>query len=304
MSDIVELDASTYQEPLRRLAEVIAQKLQREAFKNTNVPAYLRIDLFMLMRQAMWTLDLFYFVNADERRKNDPYWHQPYTMVTAPLVRSIIDCLYNITLILKDPLYYGPLFRKSGLKKRIEALNADEARYGGRPEWDAYLKEQRTGLHDSIRSSQLTEAEVLKSAQWMTLGKYLSQRELGGTQTKHQQFLNTFTYGHWRQYSAMLHAGFEGLIDTAGYFARDAMPHETRDKIDERFPQEMSVHMGRAALILLCIVTEAQAYFAFGDADINARIHTVWKALMPLFEAKELYTERYSQLMKDKGINP
>lgn len=304
MSDVVYLNASTYQDPLRRLAEVIAQKLHREAFKNTNVPGYVRLDLFVVMRQAMWTCDLFYFVNADERRKDDPYWHQPYTIVTAPLVRSVIDCLYNITLILQDPRYYGPMFRKSGFKKRLDALNADEARYGGRPEWDGQLKGQRAGLDDSIRSSGLTMVDVLNSTQWMTLGKYLSQKGPGGTQTDHQRFLSTFTYGNWRQYSAMLHAGFEGLIDTAGYFARDAMKHDIREKIDVFFEGELSLHMFRAAIILLCIITEAQGYFAFQDANINARIHAVWEALMPVFEAKELYEEHYSQIMKDKGITP
>jgi hypothetical protein len=62
--------------------------------------------------------------------------------------------------------------------------------------------------------------------------------------------------------------------------------------------------MARAAIIMLCIVTELQAYFRFTDANINARIHRVWNALMPFFEAKELYDERYAQLMIDKGIRP
>jgi hypothetical protein len=301
---VVEIDASTYQETLRKLSEVIAQKLHREAFCNQNVPGYVRLDLFVLMRQAMWTCDLLYFVNADERRKDDPYWQPQYTIVTAPLVRSIIDCLYNITLILEDPRYYGPLFRKSGFKKRLDALSADEARYGGRSDWDAYIKEQRVGLDHSIRSSGLNMADVMNSSSWMTLGTYLSQKGKGAIQTDHQKFLSAFTYGNWRQYSAMLHAGFEGLIDTASYFIRDAMKHDFRDKQDAFFPRELTVHMARAAIILLSIITEAQAYFAFDGADINSRIHVIWNALMPIFEAEELYTERYVQLMSDKGIKP
>src|SRR5208283_5708750 len=60
----------------------------------------------------------------------------------------------------------------------------------------------------------------------------------------------------------------------------------------------------KAAAILLCIVTELQAHFHFDGANIDERIHKIWNALMPAFAVKQLYSERYEQLMKDKGINP
>jgi hypothetical protein len=68
----------------------------------------------------------------------------------------------------------------------------------------------------------------------------------------------------------------------------------------------VDLHIARAAGVLLCIVTELQGHFRFDDngARINERIHAVWNALMPVFEIKELYDERYSQLMKDKRIAP
>jgi hypothetical protein len=42
--------------------------------------------------------------------------------------------------------------------------------------------------------------------------------------------------------------------------------------------------------------------FLDSEADINNRIVKMWNALMGLFEAKELYDERYEQLMRDKRI--
>jgi hypothetical protein len=54
--------------------------------------------------------------------------------------------------------------------------------------------------------------------------------------------------------------------------------------------------------MLLCIVTEVQAYFRFDGARINERIHEVWQALKPAFEVKELYDQRYGQLMKSTRI--
>jgi hypothetical protein len=88
------------------------------------------------------------------------------------------------------------------------------------------------------------------------------------------------------------------------YFVLDALPHEKRPKLRSNYPAIISKHLGRAALLLLAIITELQAYLRFEGADINARIQNMWAALMDLFEAKELYDERYCQLMKDRGIVP
>ena len=103
----------------------------------------------------------------------------------------------------------------------------------------------------------------------------------------------------------MAHGAFEGLLHVAPYYIMDAIPHEERPKLDAIFPKILSMHIARAAVILLSIVTELQAYFHFDDdgARINPRIHEMWKALMPVFEVKELYEEHYHQLMADKRIN-
>jgi len=76
--------------------------------------------------------------------------------------------------------------------------------------------------------------------------------------------------------------------------------------LDVLYPRVMSMHIMRAAAVLLCIVTELQAHFLFDDdgAQIHPRIHAIWNALLPVFEVKELYSERYEQLMKDRRINP
>lgn len=299
----VGIDASTFQQPLRELAETVAQKVHREANTKWNAPGYVSIDLFVMMRQAMHTCDLLYFINADDRRQNDSSWRPSYTFVTAPLVRSMIDILYNITLILQDPRFYGPAFRKSGFKKELEALAEDQARYGGQADWDAYIAEKRQKVNLAIRECGLDMAGVLAQGAWKTLGQYLGSLQPGGVLSAHQLFLKTFTYGMWRQYSAMAHGGFEGLLESGAFFTQDAQKHELRPLLEERFPLMMSFHMFRACLVLLATLTELQAYFRFDGANINARIHKVWDALMPVFEVKELYTERYAALMQARGIS-
>ena len=298
------IDAGAFQKPLIELAETIAQKVHREGPRLIRAPEFVSLDMFVLIRQAMHTCNLLFYTNADERREKDCYWTPAYTFVTAPLVRSIIDCLYNITFILEDPKTNGPAFRKSGFKKELADLNEDLLRYGGQANWDPYIKQQQERLDRSIRSCGLTLAEVSEQQPWKTMGKYLAEKGPGGSLSSHQAFLRTFTYGMWREYSAMAHGGFEGLLNSAVFYTRDAQNHDTRAKMDYAYPRLMSLHMSRAAAVLLCIVTEVQAHFRFDGASIGPRIHRIWNVLMPAFEVKELYDERYQKLMEDRGIKP
>jgi hypothetical protein len=82
----------------------------------------------------------------------------------------------------------------------------------------------------------------------------------------------------------------------------DSLPHADGPKFDALFLNFLTRHIGRAATILLCISTELQAYFKFEGHGINERIGQIWAALMPLFEAKELYDEHYAAFMREKGI--
>jgi len=117
-------------------------------------------DLHVLVRQTMHTYDLLFYLNADERRENDCYWRNAYTIVTLPLIRNMIDCLYNITAILQNPRLNGPWFRKSAYRKMLEAFDEDQARYGGRPEWDRWIKQARDGLDLGMRADGLSAAEA------------------------------------------------------------------------------------------------------------------------------------------------
>src|ERR1700675_1010386 len=110
----VYIDASTFQKPLRTIAEVLAQKAKREA----PVPPIVREDLHLLSRQAIWTYNLMFYLHADERLASDADWKPVYTVVTMPLVRNMIDCLFNITLILQDPSANGLRFRMAGFKRK------------------------------------------------------------------------------------------------------------------------------------------------------------------------------------------
>jgi hypothetical protein len=302
-----ELDASTFQRKLETLAEVLAQKLRREAPKLLGAtPSYVSVDLHVMLRQMIYSYNLFFYLNADERVEGDPHYRKQYSIVMLPLIRNMIDCFYNITSILQNPALKGFEFRSSGYKAKLEAFNDDAAKYGGQPEWDEWIARGRAFLRQDMLNNGFKESEVLHASQWPTLGRYVKSPQTGGAFSPHQQALKLLNYGPWREYSALAHTTFDGLLETAASYIVDMLPHEDRPKLDEIHPIRLSTHIAQAAGILICVVTELQAYFHFDDAGacINERIHEVWNALIPTFTVKELYTKRYAQLMQDKGINP
>ena len=180
---------------------------------------------------------------------------------------------------------------------------AEEARYKGKPEWDKWVADSRAKLDFILRDTGFTEAEVMDKKQfpeWPTLGRYLSTQP----RNEHQKFLATFILGPWKQYSAVAHSGPEGLHEVGMFLFRDGHPHAERSPIDDALRRSMSLHMLRAAILLLAICTEVQAAYKFKDEDarINDRLKEAWQALQPAMEAKEVYDEHYERLMKAKGI--
>jgi hypothetical protein len=97
------VDAETFQRQLGELAETMAQKIQREAPNLLPAPGYVCVDMFVMLRQALFTYSLLFYLSADKRRKNDPFRRNEYSMIASQTVRSMIDCLYNITFILENP---------------------------------------------------------------------------------------------------------------------------------------------------------------------------------------------------------
>jgi hypothetical protein len=58
------------------------------------------------------------------------------------------------------------------------------------------------------------------------------------------------------------------------------------------------MHIGRAAGILLCLLTELQHFYKFDDFDIDKRLRKVWMAMIPLYEVRELYDFRYNTILR------
>ena len=298
---LTELDARTFQHQLDKLADTLCYKVHREGQKKLSQPPFTYADIYMLMRQAHRSYDLFIYMNSDEHRTKDPNWRIAYSIAILPVLRCMIDCLYNVTVILQSPGPKGYQFRESGYNKVLQSLDADERRYGGDPRWDRHIAEKREFILRDMQNNGITVVEVKEATTWPTLSTYLRVSKKN-PDTPHKQFLRTLTFGFWQEYSGMAHATFQGLVETANFYVPKDLPHEDRPKIDFAGERMVFLSVSRAAAILLCLLTEVQAYFKFEGASINERLHEVWKALTVAFEIKELYRERYKKLMKAKGI--
>lgn len=300
-SEFTQINAKTFQTQLSSLGNTIALKVQREAVKVLD-PAYAATDIYVMLRQSLAIYHLFFFLNSDERREKEAKW-TVYSAAVLPLVRCMIDSLYNITAILGEPDTKGREFRESGYKLILEGLDADEKEYGGRAEWDDYIERHRRGIRFDMRVNRIDEARVQAARRWPTLGKYLWVKK-GQSPTPHQVFLKSLTFGWWREYSSMAHVTFNGLVPTALFFTTSDIPFDERSKFEDVSDRAMSMHITRVASMLLCTLTEIQAHFRFDDARIDERLHEVWNALLPAFEVRELYDARYAKLMKGRGNDP
>jgi len=200
----------------------------------------------------------------------------------------------------------------SGLKTTLDDIENEHRRRLGDDDWESYYKERRATVESLIHMSNLTPDEVMQMAKgdmWLTFGKYIDRRQPGGVLTENQEFLKTFARLEWRQYSALSHGAFEAFIGTllgdvpiGAYYMNDFLPWDKRDQVDNSFVLFMSTHLGRAATVLLCLVTELQLHCRFDGANINERICRVWDALVAFPGTKELYDKRYVKLMQEKGI--
>ena len=128
------IDASKFTVPLSELAITLTHKVEREDGRTiAHVPVPL--DTGIILRQLTQTYNLLRFIDGDDTRFDNAGYQQAYSFVILPLVRTMIDGLYNCTAMLEDPTR-SRIFRISGHYRMREALHADEAKHSHDPAWE------------------------------------------------------------------------------------------------------------------------------------------------------------------------
>ena len=297
---LVAINASDFQSELATASERMVQKLDRE-FRTLIVTApfnakeYVATDLIAIFRQAICTKNLLFYLHSDERRNNDPDWRESYTFACLPLVRTIIDDLYNTIRIINDPHANGTLFRRAGYNKAFRALEEQEALHGDDQARVKHLQLKKHRLLVAMVEDGIALKSLSKKDKWDTLSAYL--REAAKKSDEASAFLKGFIHGDWAQYSAMAHGGFEGLMETAGFFTRDFFDVRIREIQDARYPGEMTRHVMRAATLILCILTELKARFEIKDEQLDTNIHNLWETMRIDLNTNKLYLGRYQDLI-------
>lgn len=288
------IDASKFAHQLATLAKTMVYSLEREGpHKVPHSP--IPFDAAIILRQLMHTYNLILFLNANKRRDEDTQYRQPYSFVILPLIRTMIDGLYNVTAMLDDSSR-ARVFRISGLYRIREAIQADEARYRQDPGWSEYLATKRKEHEHVLRVEEFTNANLDKKAnEWPLLGKYLGQKP----DTLHKQMLRKLTLGFWKEYSSISHASYDGLVSMFPFISDDQIRVEKRVEVTDAGERHIAMHIGRAAALLLCLLTEIQHFYKFDEpSELDRRLAEIWVAMLPMYEVKDLYASRYRALLR------
>jgi hypothetical protein len=291
------IDCSFFQ-PLAELANAVKNLVAREGhqrFPGSPISA----DIAVMLNQLRVTFDLVRFVNADERRDNDPGYRLGYSFVALPLTRTLIDGFYNITVLLDDPSK-ARVFRLSGYKRMLAALRADEELYGKESGWPEYIAQQRGFIRTGYTADGFREEHLQDKADWVLLSRYLQSP--AADDSDHKKLMRRFIHGPWRQYSEISHVTFRGVHELFEVLNTDAAPHQHRSAIFERAERSLTQHLGRTATVLLAVISEIQAVYRFEGHSVNARLHAMWREMVNFSEGKEMYTLHYKALMETNRI--
>jgi hypothetical protein len=292
--NIPTIDAGTFAQQIADLAVTVRHKVEREGPSILPHPN-LTTDIGVILSQLTWMYNLICWINADDTRHGMVGYREAYTFVSLPLVRTIIDGFYNCTSLLDDPSR-SRSFRISGFFRLRQALREDEARYGNDPAWQEDFSNRRSILARGLAQDGFRDADLDdKKNKWPLLGDYLSQKP----DTKHKELLRRISLGFWREYSSISHASYDGLVHLFPFIARDKLPHAMRTPDLDNFAlRHFFMHFGRAAALLLCLLTEIQHRFKFDGANIDQRLREIWTAMLGIYEVKELYDFRYNALLR------
>ncbi len=244
------IDAGTFAHQLAKLAHTILYSVEREGPKQlTHSPV--AFDIAMILRFLTHTYKVILFMNADDRRYKDTDYDMPYSFAILPLVRTMIDGFYNCTALLDDPTK-SKAFRVSGHFRLRESLAADEARYGTDPKWEPALAHRRASLVEGLRADGYIEADMSDNAnRWMLLSEYLRPKH----NSPHKDMIRQISYGFWKEYSSISHASYDGLIGIFPFISRDILRHDQRTAVADAAERVITMHIGRAAVLLLALLT-------------------------------------------------
>ena len=295
--EVIHIDASAFMDDLQGVAAALTNLVEREGEKI--IPhSFMHKDFGLILRHCRLICNLLTNLNAEERLEKDATTKQEYSFALLPLIRTLIDGFYNVTVMLQDRTL-ARNFRASGYKQALLKSENDAKMYGtNRRFLDHHYKVVR-GLSTEWKLLGFDESEIRSATKWTLLSSYLRNKPVD---TPHKILLQKLTLGYWYEYSSLSHGTFDGLRSIAPFINKDMVPQAWQEDMELGAYRIITMHMARAEGILLCLLTELQSAYRFEGFRVNERLLSVWRALIVLPEIRELFELRYKELMASRGI--
>jgi hypothetical protein len=288
------LDYAVIQKDWMSLFEGMALKLERE-FPPKLASSGAREFVWLTFRVALNTYKTMVFICAE--KPPDPLRRPEYTVSCPPLVRTLVDSLFNIVFALEDLEGRVSWYYKAGWRENQERLERYIQTYGSLEEWKTWLETFKAGQEHgaSIWGISAQERANLKLINFWPLPSQMVRFGLATTDTlpatrAFLQYLNDWFY---RELSQESHMSFPGLAHRGGML----MELDKKEPlIQEKLDHNRSTQMVMTMTILLALGSEIDQNFNFG---FKQRIMVLWGILsdaLPI--AKEVYQARYAGLLR------
>ncbi len=247
------------------------------------------------------------YLCADTHRE-EYGWQWEHIILLPPANRMVLDSLFNVVFMLEDLEARSVWYHKSGWREQKMEYERFLSEYGNDPEWAEWLPRCAQFIETGRKLFQITDAEAADPAgkikPWPNPGKMANYRVGPAGRPPDRQFLHYLNDWFYRDHSALSHMSFSGEVKLGGILFRRELGDQQQQKLNEELlPRLMSSQACRAAILLLCLISEVEHYFKFGG-DVPLRVLDLWHIFMPDFpEAKELFEKRYSSFWPAPLIN-
>lgn len=280
------LDFGVVQKDWDSLLEGMTLKLERE-FPAGAASTGARELLWLTFRVALNTYRSMAYVCGD--KPPDPLRRLEYAISCPPIVRTLVDTLFNVIFALEDLEQRATWYYKSGWREDQEKLEQYEKEYGHLEEWKSWLEVFKKGHEHGRGVWGITEEEYKnpKLIEWWPIPSWMISK----ARPDNQGFLQFLNDWYYRELSQESHLSFPGLVARGSLLmALD----KKEEHAEEHLVQNKSTQMVMAVTLLLGLCSEIEHHFNFG---FKQRIVVLWGIFSELPIPKEMYDKRYAKLL-------
>jgi hypothetical protein len=213
-----------------------------------------------------------------------------YSLLAAPIDRTILDSLYAIVFLFESLEERATWYLKSGWRERHEELIRLEKMHGQKPSWRNWLDGYRRvvdqhRVHGNVSAEELADSKLIKY--WPIPGRMKTH---SGVSEDRRQFFVYLDDWFYRGLSAQAHLSGSGLaMQAAALFPWHDAEEERRWKLDKNRSDNFLL----ALVLMLSILCEVEIQLRFG---MQERLLYIWGTLTPDYGiARELFAFRYAE---------